>query len=223
MMRDKVIVSWSGGKDCVLALHEILAANAYEVKELLTTVNTDSDRTSAHMVRSVLLEQQASSLGFHLQKMCVQRSADNVEYEKELLRFLEKNRNDGVSTVVFGDIFLEDVKEYRERILSKVGLRGLFPLWGKNTRTLAQCFIDSGFKAIVSVVDSNFLDKDFAGREFDGSFLSDLPKGIDPCGENGEFHTFVYNGPIFSRKVGFLGCKTMLRENRFYFCDLIPV
>ncbi len=222
-MRDKVIVSWSGGKDCILALREILESNAYEVKGLLTTVNTDSDRTSAHGIQSVLLEQQANSLGFHLQKMCVRRHTDNVEYEKKLLRFLGSHRSDGVSAVVFGDIFLEDVKAYRERVLSRVGLRGLFPLWGRSTQTLAHCFIEFGFKAIASVVDSEFLDKDFAGREFDRSFLSDLPSGVDPCGENGEFHTFVYNGPLFHRKVDFAVGKIRLREHRFYFCDLVRI
>ena len=221
-MGEKCIVSWSGGKDSALALHEILKAERYQVLGLLTTVTTDFDRISVHGVRRVLLEKQASSLGFPLEKMLVPKSVDNVEYENTLLKLLEKNRDRGVSSVVFGDIFLEDVREYREELLSKAGLKGVFPLWKRNTKELAHSFIDSGFKAIVTVVDSNFLSSEFAGREFDEAFLTDIPSNVDPCGENGEFHSFVYDGPIFRERVPFVKDEIVLKENRFWFCDLAP-
>ncbi|UCE75050.1 MAG: hypothetical protein JSV56_04930 [Methanomassiliicoccales archaeon] len=135
---------------------------------------------------------------------------------------LEKYRKSGVSRVAFGDIFLEEVRRYREENLSKIKMKGLFPLWGKDTTKLAHSFIDMGFKAIVTCVDSNFLDGSFVGRDYDLQFLSELPKSVDPCGENGEFHSFVYNGPIFKKGISITRGDIVLRENRFYFCDLIP-
>jgi len=221
-MKEKGIVSWSGGKDSVLALCEILKAGCYDVLGLLTTVTVDFDRISVHGVRRVLVEQQAISLDFPLEKMLVPKGVGDREYENKLLAVLEGNRNKDVSSVVFGDIFLEDVREYREQLLSKVGMKGLFPLWKRNTRELAHNFIDNGFKATVTVVDSNFLGGEFAGRELDEPFLSDLPSIVDPCSENGEFHSFVYDGPIFRERVHFVKGEVVLKENRFYYCDLIP-
>jgi uncharacterized protein (TIGR00290 family) len=221
-LREKVIVSWSGGKDSALALHEVLKTGNYEVLELLTTVTKDYDRISIHGVRRVLLEQQALSLGFELEKMIISKGASDEDYEREMLRVLTRHRINGVFSVVFGDIFLEDVKKYRERMLSKIGMKGVFPLWKRDTLQLARTFIDLGFKAVITMVDSNFLGKDFAGRAFDAQFLSDLPSNVDPCGENGEFHTFVYDGPIFRERVFFTRGEIVLRENRFYYCDLIP-
>jgi uncharacterized protein (TIGR00290 family) len=221
-MKEKVIVSWSGGKDSGLSLHEILKANSYEVLELLTTVTADYDRISVHGVRRVLLEQQARSLGFPLEMMLIPKGIADEEYEGALRRVLAKHLDSGVSTVVFGDIFLEDVRRYRENLLSKMGMRGVFPLWKRNTRELAHTFVDLGFKAVITVVDSTFLGRDFVGREFDERFLSDLPTSVDPCGENGEFHTFVYDGPIFGQPVKFARGETVLRENRFHYIDLIP-
>jgi uncharacterized protein (TIGR00290 family) len=139
-----------------------------------------------------------------------------------MLKILTKHVANGVYTVVFGDIFLEDVRKYREQMLSKIGIKGVFPLWKKDSRQLAHEFIDLGFKAVITCVDSNFLSKDFAGRTFDEQFLSELPSNVDPCGENGEFHSFVYDGPIFSERVRFTKGEIVLRENRFYYCDLLP-
>jgi uncharacterized protein (TIGR00290 family) len=221
-MREKVIVAWSGGKDSALALYEILNAKSYEVLELLTTVTEDYDRISIHGVRSVLLEQQARSLGFPLEKMFISKGASDAEYESILQKALNRHRINGVFSVVFGDIFLEDVRKYREDILSKVGLKGIFPLWKGDTRQLARTFIDLGFKAVITCVDSKSLGKDFVGREFDRQFLADLPSNVDPCGENGEFHSFVYDGPIFSERIFFTKGMIVLRENRFYYCDLVP-
>jgi uncharacterized protein (TIGR00290 family) len=220
-MREKVVVAWSGGKDSALALYEIIGSGRYAVVELLTTVTRDYDRISIHGVRRVLLEQQAKALGIPLEITLISKGASDEEYEKELLKALKRQRDDGVSSVVFGDIFLEDVRKYRERILAKAGMNGVFPLWKKDTQALADRFIKLGFKAVITSVDSNVLEKEFAGREYDERFLSALPANVDPCGENGEFHSFVYDGPIFHEKVSFKRGECVLRENRFHYCDLL--
>ena len=222
-MREKVIVAWSGGKDSALALYEVLKSGSYEVLELLTTVTKDYDRISIHGVRRVLLEQQAKALRIPLEQMVITKGASDAEYEGELLKTLERHRDEGVFSVVFGDIFLEDVRKYRERILAKAGMNGIFPLWKRDTKDLARTFINLGFKAIITSIDSNVLGKSFAGREYDEKFLSDLPANVDPCGENGEFHSFVYDGPIFRERVLFTKGEIVLRDNRFYYCDLVPV
>ena len=220
-MREKVVVAWSGGKDSALALYEVLNSGSYEVLELLTTVTKDNSRISIHDVRRVLLEQQAQALRIPLEELFIPKGASDAEYEDKLLKALKRHRDNGVSSVVFGDLFLEDIRKYRERILEKVGMNGVFPLWKKDTRKLARTFISLGFKAVITSVDSNVLGKDFAGREYNEKFLSDLPVNVDPCGENGEFHTFVYNGPIFCEKVPFKKGALTLKDNRFYSCDLI--
>ncbi len=195
-MKEKVVVGWSGGKDSAFALYMIQQNQNYEVQTLLTTMTHDYDRISSHGVRGVLLEQQAGVLGLPLQKLFIKKGASNAEYEAELSKALKRHAQRGVTTMVFGDIFLEDVKRYRVGLLSKAGLKGVFPLWKKDTRELAVAFIDYGFKTIITAVDSNVLGKEFVGREYNRTFLADLPKGVDPCGENGEFHTFVYAGPL---------------------------
>jgi uncharacterized protein (TIGR00290 family) len=220
-MREKVIVAWSGGKDSALALYEVLKSGSYEVLELLTTVTKDYDRISIHGVRRVLLEQQAKALRIPLEEMFITKGASDAEYEGELLKTLKRHRDNGVFSVVFGDIFLEDVRKYRERILAKAGMNGIFPLWKRDTKELAQKFINLGFKAIITSIDSNVLGKDFVGREYDEKFLSDLPANVDPCGENGEFHSFVYDGPLFCEGTGFKKGEIVLRDNRFYYCDLL--
>jgi len=215
-------MAWSSGKDSALALYEVLNTGDYEVIALLTTVTRDYDRISIHGVRRVLLEQQATALHFPLEEMFIRKGASNAEYESELLKVLRRYRDNSVCSVVLGDIFLADVRKYRERLLAEIGMRGLFPLWGKNTRLLASRFIELGFKAVVTSVDSTLLAKDFVGREFDEEFLSRLPANVDPCGENGEFHSFVYDGPIFNEKIAFKKGEIVLRDNRFYYCDLLP-
>jgi len=222
-LTEKTIVLWSGGKDSALALYEFLKSGSYEVTGLLTTVTKDYDRISIHGVRRVLLEQQAKALGFPLEEMFVAKGASDADYESELLKVLGKHKAKGVFSVVFGDIFLEDVRNYREQILEKVVMNGIFPLWKRDTKELARTFINLGFKAVITSVDSRVLEKDFAGREYDEKFLLDLPANVDPCGENGEFHSFVYDGPLFCEKVAFKKGETVLRDNRFYSCDLLPV
>ena len=222
-MREKVIVAWSGGKDSTLALYEILENSRYEVLNLLTTVTKDYQRVNVHGVRHVLFEQQVSSLGFPLEKMLISKGASNEEYEREMLKILTRHLAVGVFSVVFGDIFLEDVRKYREQALAVVGMKGIFPLWKRDTKELARTFINLGFKAIITSIDTDFLGEDFVGREYDEQFLSDLPENVDPCGENGEFHSFVYDGPIFHEKVLFKKGENVLRENRFYYCDLSSI
>ncbi len=221
-MKEKVIFSWSGGKDSALALYELTQRADYEIIALLTTINQDYDRTSMHGVRRILLEQQAQSLGFALEKVLVSKDSSNEEYERKMQEVLEKYQADGAYSVVFGDIFLEDLRKYRQEKLSKIGMKAIFPIWKFNTTELANTFIDSGFKAVITCVDSNVLSKIFVGRAFDEQFLSELPCGVDPCGENAEFHSFVYDGPIFQSSIPYTSGEIALRENRFYYCDLVP-
>ena len=175
-----------------------------------------------HGVREVLLEEQAKALGLPLFKVGISANCSSSEYEEKMGEMLKYLRGRGVECVVFGDIFLEDVREFREKNLASVGMRGAFPLWGKKSQQVAEEFILLGFKAVVVCVDTEVLEAALVGREFDKEFLQMLPANVDPCGENGEFHTFVYDGPIFGWSVGFERGRTVLRENRFCFCDLLP-
>ena len=221
--KEKILLAWSGGRDSTLTLFEIQKTKNYEVSALLTTLTEDYDRISMHGVRRILLEQQADSLGFPLEKVLISKNASYEEYEAKMRKVLTKYLSIGVSSAVFGDIFLEDVRKYREDNLSKIGMKGIFPLWKRDSFELANIFIDLGFKAIVTCVDSKELSKEFVGRVFDKQFLSELPSNVDASGENGEFHTFVYDGPTFQEKISFTIGDVVLRSNRFYFCDLKPV
>jgi uncharacterized protein (TIGR00290 family) len=220
-MREKVLLSWSGGKDCTMALYEIQRENKYEISGLLTTMTKDYDRISMHGIRSVLLQQQAQSLGFPLEVILIPRETSIDEYESIMETALAKFRRDGVSSVVFGDIFLEGVRKYREGKLSQIGMTGLFPLWERRTVTLAHAFIDLGFKAVTTCINPEVLDKAFVGRLIDERFLAELPCNVDPSGENGEFHSFVFEGPIFKERIPYTLGEVVLRSS-FYFCDLLP-
>jgi len=223
MGKEKVLVSWSGGKDSALALHGIGVQGDFEVAALLTTVTEEYGRVSMHGIRRILLEQQAESLGYPLEPVLVSRKASNEEWESRIQEVLEKHREQGVTAVVFGDIFLEDLRTYREENLDRVGLRGVFPLWKRETVELARDFIGLGFRAVVTCVDTEALNREFSGREYDSRFVTELPAVVDPCGENGEFHTFVYDGPVFHRRVGHTVGERVLRDNRFSFCDVLPL
>jgi uncharacterized protein (TIGR00290 family) len=201
---------------------EIKIKKEYEIVAILTTITQGYNRISMHGVRENLLEKQAESLDLPLEKMFISKDATNDEYEARMGKLLEDYKNKGVNSVVFGDIFLAGVRQYRQDNLAKIEMKGMFPLWGENTDKLAQKFIDLGFRAIITCVDSECLSGDFVGREFDKEFLTDLPEGVDPCGENGEFHSYVYDGPIFKERIAYEKGDIVLRENRFYFCDLIP-
>lgn len=206
-----------------MALHVLKQQENVNIVSLLTTVTEEYDRVSMHGVRKALLQMQADSLGLNLELVWIPRNSSQEEYEHRMKAALDKFAKQGVSTVAFGDIFLEDLKKYREENLAKNGMSAMFPIWKRNTGELARSFTDSRFKAIVTCVDTKCLDASFCGRTYDKSFLADLPAGVDPCGENGEFHTFSYDGPPFAKKIEFTKGEIVLRDNRFCFCDLIPV
>ena len=219
---ERVLCSWSGGKDSALALREVLARPQYEVAALLTTVTEDYDRISMHGVRRSLLRRQAEALGLPLEEVGISRRSSNEEYELAMGRVLQRYREAGVTAVVFGDIFLEDLKQYRQGNLAKLDMQAIFPLWKRDTRELVRSFIGSGFRAVVVCVDTRLLDGRFAGRQIDEEFVRDLPGAVDACGENGEYHSFVYDGPIFRRRIAHTPGEIVLREGRFRYCDLIP-
>lgn len=227
------VFNWSGGKDSALALYRVQNDPAYQVKTLLTTVNKENDRVVMHGVRERLLEQQAISAGIVLRKVQLSPHPDTTEYERQMSSALNSLKQQGITHSIFGDIFLEDLRKYREEKLKAAGFESVFPLWKEDTASLMKEFIGLGFKTIVVCVNEAFLDKSFAGRVVDESFLEDLPPEVDPCGENGEFHTFVYEGPVFKAPVQFrkgeITYKTYPSPQKggpsrtgFYFCDLIP-
>ncbi len=219
---EKVLFSWSGGKDSAMALYEILAAQQHQVAALLTTVTEDYQRISMHGVRRVLLQQQAAALGFPLEEIMITKHSSDHDYESKMAEVLMRYQEQGVRSVVFGDIFLEDLKVYREKNLAKLNMKGIFPIWKRDTGELIRSFIRSGFKAITVCVDTQVLDGGFVGRVIDEQFIADLPKGVDVCGENGEYHSFVSEGPIFKKKIAYKPGETVLRDGRFYYCDLMP-
>ena len=216
-----VLMSWSGGKDSCIALYEIQRTPDYRVAALLTTLTRDYDRISMHGVRSELLEEQATSLGLPLHKVFISKDASNEEYEMRMGEAFSLHREQGIGSIVFGDLFLEDIRSYREQFLARHNMRGLFPVWKRDTSCFIKDFIELGFKAVVTCVNSKVLDQSFAGRLIDEAFLSSLPGHVDPCGENGEFHSFVFDGPIFAKAVKFGIGETVLREG-FWFRDLLP-
>ena len=218
-----MIVAWSGGKDCTLALREIELGGQYAPAALLTTVTSGYERISMHGVRRSLLQAQAESLGIQLCEVEISPRADNQEYERKMDEALAGLRaaTPDIDGVVFGDLFLEDIRAYREKMLARTGLRGIFPLWQRDTRQLAAELTALGFRAVVVCVDSTMLDSSFAGREYDAAFVRDLPAGVDPCGENGEFHTFVYDGPLFARPVAHERGEVVVRDERFVYADLV--
>jgi len=220
-MKNKALFAWSGGKDSALALYEITRQQETDIAALLTTVTEGYDRISMHGVRRELLAAQAEALSYPLEEVCIPPQCTNELYEQRMQQALEKYRQVGVTHTIFGDLFLAEVRAYREERLSRIGMHGIFPLWGSNTSDLARQFIQLGFRAIVVCVDTTVLGGTFVGRGYDEEFLGDLPDEVDPCGENGEFHTFVYAGPIFRHSIPIEHGEKVLREERFYYCDLI--
>jgi len=203
-----------------MALHRIHMTKNLEVVCLLTTITDRFHRVSMHGVREELLDLQAKSLGYPLEKILIPYPCPNEIYEQQMQNVLSRWKVKGVSHVIFGDLFLEDIRKYREEKLAQIDLEPVFPLWRESTAILAKEIIQVGFRSVVTCVDPNKLDTGFAGRQFDESFLRDLPPHVDPCGENGEFHTFVYNGPIFNEPIHVTVGESVLRDG-FQFVDLL--
>ena len=222
MVKKKVVCAWSSGKDSALALYQVLRAGEYEVTALLTTITQDYDRVSMHGVKRSLLQEQARVIGLPLVEVFIRAGADNRHYEEKMEEAMTKLKNQGVEAVIFADLFLQDVRAYRERNLSRLHMEAIFPLWGGETSELSRRFLALGFKAVVACVDTHLLDPSFCGCDYDERFLDRLPPEVDPCGENGEFHTFVHDGPIFKKPLSIRKGKRVLRDNRFCFVDFSP-
>jgi uncharacterized protein (TIGR00290 family) len=237
-MKEKALFCWSGGKDSAMALYQVLQEKEYEVVSLLTTLNSNFKRISMHGVQETLLEKQVSAIGLPLLKVYVSEGT-NTEYEQAMERLLLEQKAKGVTTVIFGDIFLEDLRAYREKNLKKVGLKALFPLWKKNTTDLMTYFFAHHFKTITCCVNDAYLGEAHVGVEITKDWIEQLPPPVDPCGENGEFHTFCYDGPVFKGPVPFSTgekiyrpleikmdggdeCPGSVVTKGFWYCDLVP-
>lgn len=213
-----ILFSWSGGKDSALALYKIQQEDKYSIQSLFTTLSEEYRRVNFHAIPPELLELQAKSIGISIYKAFISKSENIDEYAQKLEPHLE---NTGIKIIAYGDIYLEDLRNFRIKCLEKIGINSIYPLWKTDTANNINEFIDLGFKAILTCVDTNVLDKSFAGREIDKQFIKDLPKNVDPCGENGEFHTFVYDGPIFKNAVNFKKGKT-LQIGDFCYFEVFP-
>ena len=214
-----VLLSWSSGKDSASALHLLRARADVEVVGLLTTFNGAAERVAMHAVRRVLVEAQAKRAGLPLWSYDLPARCSNAEYEEVLGRVFARAREEGVEGIAYGDLFLRDIREYRERQMAGSGLTPIFPVWGLPTGELAREMIRAGVRAKVTCVDPQKLDRSYAGREFDLQMVEGLPEGVDPCGENGEFHTFVYESPVFSRVIG-VGVGELVERDGFCFADV---
>jgi uncharacterized protein (TIGR00290 family) len=219
-MKTPVVMSWSGGKDSALALHALLLSHEYEVVELMTAVSEEFQRVSHHGVRIGLLEQQAEAIGLPLAKIYLPSVSPNEVYQQIMGKQMASYKARAIDAVAFGDLFLEDLRAWRENNLAKAGMRGIFPLWRRDTAKFARDVIAKGFRAYLSCVEGK-VSEGFVGRAFDQKLLDDLPPGIDPCGEYGEFHTFVYDGPIFKKPVNVRVGIIVTRDGRYY-ADLLP-
>jgi uncharacterized protein (TIGR00290 family) len=216
-----VLFCWSGGKDSAMALHTLLQQKRCQVVALLTTITEGYDRIAMHGVRRELLKRQAEALRLPLHEVCIPPQCVNRVYEARMEKALRLQYEQGVRNVAFGDIFLEDLRAYREKNLARIGMTALFPIWKRDTRELIRFFHQQNFRAVAACVDSKVLDPSFAGRELDESFFRDLPPHADPCGENGEFHSFVSDGPIFQSPIRVRTGEVVNRDG-FVFCDLLP-
>ncbi|TRZ45163.1 diphthine--ammonia ligase [Robertkochia solimangrovi] len=235
--------NWSSGKDSAMALYKILNDPDYEVGTLVTTLNDESDRVSMHGLRKELLFRQVKSLGIPLHEILLPGIVSMEQYNSIMSHHMEMLKDEGYTHTVFGDIFLEDLKKYREDRLAEFGINAVFPLWKIDTRALMKEFLELGFKAIIVCVNAKYLGKEFAGKLLSEELLNEFPENVDPCGENGEFHTFVFDGPIFKEPISFSVGEVVERQytpakkkedncfkeedepewdNHFYFCDLIP-
>jgi uncharacterized protein (TIGR00290 family) len=221
MTRPKALLSWSSGKDAAWALHVLRQAAEVEVVGLLTTTNAAFDRVAMHGVREILLEAQAAAAGLPLWKVPLPWPCPNEAYEARMAEACARAVAEGVEVMAFGDLFLEDVRDYRIQKLAGTGLQPRFPIWNPDTATLARDMVAAGLKATLACVDPKALEASFAGRDFDAALLAELPPSVDPCGERGEFHTFAWDGPMFSRPVPIRRGEVVERDG-FVFADLVP-
>ena len=235
-MKEQAFFNWSGGKDSALALYKVKHSNQYNIQCLLTNINSVYDRVSMHGVRRSLMEAQVASIGLPLVTAELPEEPSMHDYETIMANKLNTLKASGCSKAIFGDIFLEDLKIYREQKLKEVGIECVFPLWKMDTTILIKEFINLGFKAVIVCVNETYLDKSFCGRLIDASFVNDLPSNVDVCGENGEFHSFVFDGPIFKKPVQFKKGEVVYKQYEapetnetnaqtkygFWFCDLLP-
>ena len=219
--RPKILLSWSSGKDSAWALHILRQKDDVDVVGLLTTVNEDARRVAMHAVRETLVDAQAHAAGLPLTKVFIPEACNNQDYDAAMRAALTEAQSKGITGVAFGDLFLEDIRAYRETRMAEIGLKPLFPLWGSDTPRLARDMVRAGLAACVTSVDTKQLDPGFLGRIFDDSFLDDLPEGVDPCGENGEFHSFAYRGPMFDIPLSITAGETVER-GQFVYADLLP-
>ena len=216
----KAWLAWSSGKDSAWALHAVRQTNEANVVALLTTINCDYARVAMHAVREGLVEMQAAAAGLPLVKVPIPAQCRNQDYEQAMSSVMERARAEGVFHIVFGDLFLEDIRAYREKHLEACGMKAVFPLWRKDTRLLAKEMLESGLSAYITCVDPTKLDRSFAGRRFDAELVGELPREVDPCGENGEFHTFACAGPMFRRSLP-IDVGEIVERDGFVFADLL--
>jgi uncharacterized protein (TIGR00290 family) len=221
MAKPKAWLSWSSGKDSAWSLHVARQRGEIEIVALLTTVNATHARVAMHAVRESLLEAQAAAVGLPLMKVSIPSPCPNEVYEQAMAAAMERARSEGVTHMVFGDLFLEEIRRYREEKLAACGMTLLFPIWGIDTAKLAAEMVASGLRAFLTCVDPKQLDPKFAGRVFDARLLAELPAGVDPCGEKGEFHTFAYQGPMFRAPIPATVGEVVERDG-FYFADVLP-
>lgn len=217
--KEKTILAWSSGKDSAWALHVLRQDQNIDVVGLLTTVNKDAQRVAMHAVRETVLQAQADATGLPLHKVPIPEKCSNADYDHAMQTEITKLQKNGITTIAFGDLFLEDIRRYREERLAPTGIKPVFPLWGQDTRTLANQMVSEGLRASITCVDTKQLDASFIGRTFNNNFISDLPASVDPCGENGEFHSFAYAGPMFTKPLSIVPGETVTRD-QFIFGDL---
>lgn len=220
-MRRKTLLSWSSGKDSAWALHVLQREPHIDVAGLFCTVNKEFDRVAMHAVRVELLQQQAKSVGLPLYMIRIPYPCSNDAYDAAMTSFIDEAKKENIECFAFGDLFLEDVRRYREDRLKETGIMPIFPVWGIPTKELSRKMVASGLKAVITCVDPRFLAREFSGREYNGSFLDDIPEGVDPCGENGEFHSFAFSGPMFQNPIEILLGETVHRDG-FVFTDILP-
>ena len=217
----KTLLSWSSGKDSAWALHVLRQDPEVAVTGLFCTINQEYERVAMHAVRVSLLQQQADSIGLPIRLIPIPNPCSNSEYANIMQEFIDREKQSGVECFAFGDLFLEDIRAYRQKSLDGSGIAPIFPIWGMDTRSLASSMLEAGLRAQITCVDPSQLAPEFSGREFDAGFLRDLPPGVDACGENGEFHSFAFDGPMFSHRINIRIGETTTRDN-FVFTDLLP-